>query len=91
MSVIEMSTTAREYREVQAMIKELEAEADALKQKMIAAMDASKADEMTAGEYTIRYSLYESARLDSTRLKKEQPDVYAAYTKKSVSTRFHVA
>ena len=52
-----MIELARTYRELQAMIKELEAEADALKQSMINEMDEAKADTMTAGEYTIRYSL----------------------------------
>ena len=86
-----MTELARAYRELQAMIKELEAEADILKQSMINEMDEAQADTVTAGEYTIRYSLYEGARLDSTKLKNEQPDVYAAYTKSTVSTRFQVA
>ena len=54
MSTIELSTKAKEYRELQAMIKELEAEAEALKQQMIGEMDARNIDELAAGEYTIR-------------------------------------
>ncbi len=68
MSTNELTSTAREYREIQAMIKELEAEADALKQNMIAEMDARKIDALEAGEFTIRWSLYESSRLDSKAL-----------------------
>jgi len=86
-----LSSTAREYRELQAQIKALEAEADALKQEMIREMDTQQLEELHAGEYTIRYSLYESARIDATRLKEEQPDLYSTYTKKTVSTRFQVA
>ena len=91
MSTIEITTKAREYREIQAMIKKLEAEADALKQQMIKEMDARNLEKLEAGEYTIRWSLYESSRLDSTKLKTEQPDVYAAYTKSTTETRFQVA
>ena len=91
MSINEITLKAREYREIQAMIKELEAEADALKQQMIAAMDAEQVDKLEAGEYTIRYSLYESKRLDSSKLKVKEPDLYAAYLKSTVSTRFQVA
>ena len=91
MSTLELTTTAREYREIQAMIKELEAEADALKQTMISEMDSRKLEELAAGEYTIRWSLYESSRLDSKKLKAEHSDLYAACTKRAVATRFRVA
>ena len=91
MSTIELSTKAKEYRELQAMIKELEAEADALKQQMIGEMDARNIEELAAGEYTIRWSLYENNRLDTTRLKVDHADLYSAYTKRTVSTRFQVA
>lgn len=91
MSTNDMTTKAREYREIQATIKELEAQADALKQQMIAEMDARKAEKMEAGEYTIHWSLYETSRLDSTKLKADHGDLYAAYTKKTTATRFQVA
>ena len=91
MSINDLTNTAREYRELQAAIKELEAEADALKQTMIAEMDARQVEKLEAGEYTIRWSLYESSRLDSAKLKAEHGDLYAAYTKLTTSTRFQVA
>jgi len=91
MSNIEMTAKAREYREIQAMIKELEAEADTLKIAMIAEMDAQNVETLAAGEFTVHWKLVESSRLDSTKLKTEQPDVYAAYTKRTTSTRFQVA
>jgi len=83
--------TAREYRELQAQIKELNAQAEALKQEMIREMDAQQLEETHAGEYTICYSLYESSRFDVTRLKNEKPDLYSTYIKKTVSARFQVA
>ena len=73
-----IETTAREYREIQAQIKALEAEAEALKQKMINEMDTLQAEELVAGEYTIRYTVYESTRLDSKKFKTEQPELYAS-------------
>ena len=91
MTMENMITKAREYRELQAMIKEMEAEADALKQQMIAEMDAQNVDELAAGEYTIRWSLYESNRLDTTALKKALPEIAAQFTKLTTSTRFQVA
>lgn len=91
MSTNDMTATAKSYREIQAMIKELEAEAETLKQQMIREMDTRNAEQLVAGEYTIRWSLYESSRLDSAKLKADHADLYAAYTKKTVSTRFQVA
>ena len=91
MTNIEMTVTARTYREIQAEIKELEAQADALKQTMIREMDAQGVEELAAGEYTVRWSLYESSRLDTTALKKALPDVAAQYSKRTTSTRFQVA
>ena len=91
MSTNEMTTNARTYREIQAEIKELEAQADALKQSIIREMDARGIEELTAGEYTIRWGLYESNRLDSSKLKAEHADLYAAYCKTNTSIRFQVA
>ena len=86
-----METIAKEYRALQAQIKALETEADMLKQMMIKEMDSLQADELSVGEYTIRYTVYESTRLDSKKLKDEQPELYASYTKQTTACRFQVA
>jgi predicted phage-related endonuclease len=91
MSTNDLTTTARSYREIQAEIKALEEQAAALKQQMIKEMDARNVEKLEAGEYTIRWSLYESSRLDSAKLKADHGDIYAAYTKKTAATRFQVA
>ena len=91
MTISEMTTTAREYREIQAFIRELTEQADALKQKMIAEMDSRRVDKLSAGEYTISYIVYESNRLDSPKLKTEHADLYNAYCKSSTATRFQVS
>ena len=91
MSTIEMTVTARTYREIQAEIKALQEQADALKQRMIAEMVARQVDKLAAGEYTLCYSVYESNRLDSVKLKAEHADLYAAYCKPTTATRFQVA
>ncbi len=91
MSTADLTATAREYRELQADIKALTEQADALKQRMIRELDARQTDKMTAGEYTIRWNLYESSRLDSAKLKAEHPDLYAAYCNRTTATRFQVA
>ncbi|MCL2338204.1 MAG: hypothetical protein FWC60_12400 [Firmicutes bacterium] len=91
MNKAEIAKAAKEYRQLQVMIKELEAEAETLRQSIISSMDQENLTELAAGEYTIHWNLYESSRLDTARLKKELPDLYGAYIKRTVSTRFQVA
>lgn len=91
MSVIEMGSTANEYRALQAEIKALEEQAEALKQKMISEMDARQTEELTAGEYIIRWKPYEASRVDTTALKNELPDIAAQFTKKTLACRFTVS
>ena len=91
MSITDIAQTAREYRTLQADIKDMESQADALKQLLIRECDARQADEIRAEDYTIRYKLVESSRLDGGKLKADHPELYQAYTKSSVSTRFAVA
>ena len=85
-----LENTARTYRELQASIKKLETEVDAVKQQLIQEMDVRQVDILTAGQYTIRYKLYETSRLDTTALKSARPDVYAEFCKAVMSTRFQV-
>ena len=89
MSIIDITTTARAYREIQAAIKELEEQAANLKQAMIGEMDARQTEELNAGGYTIRYALVESSRVDTAKLK--AAGLYGDYSKRTTATRFQVA
>ena len=91
MSINEITTKAREYRELQVMIKQLEEEADAIKAAITAHMDAENTDTLQADVFTIRWTAYTSSRVDTTALKKELPDVAARYTKTTEARRFQVA
>lgn len=91
MSTIEISTKAKEYKELQNFIKQLQDEADTLKAAITAEMEATGTDTMTTDLFTIRWTEYQSARVDTTALKKELPDVAARYTKTSIAKRFQVA
>ena len=86
-----MLAAATEYREIKRQIAELETEADVLKKIMVDEMDAKRVEKLQAGPFEIRYTLVESIRLDTASFKKEQPDLYSAYSKSTVSTRFQVA
>jgi len=91
MSIIELTTIAMEYKELQATIKDLEEQAETLKQEMIKELDARNVERVQAGPFSIRYTLVESARLDTKALKNDHAELCMTYTKTSVSTRFQVA
>ena len=86
-----LATKAREYRELQAMIKELEAEAEAVKATITAELDAQGVDTIQADIFTIRWTAYTSQRVDTAALKKELPDIATRYTKTTEARRFQVA
>jgi len=89
MSITEIANNAREYREIQAEIKALQEQADALKAALIAEMDTQQADSLQAGEYTLRYTVYESTRVDTAKLKKS--GLYADYSTTGTALRFSIA
>ena len=89
MSISEMEAKARELRQLQALIEEAQAEAEALKDAIKAAMGDSES--IQAGEYKITWKAVTSSRIDTTALKKALPDVAERFTKETTTRRFCVA
>lgn len=85
----DMEMKIRELRQLQALIAEAEAEAEAIKDQIKAQMGDS--EELLAGEYKVTWKVIESSRLDTTALKKALPDVVERFTKKTAARRFCVA
>lgn len=91
MSTQEIQSKARELRELKRMQEELQAEVSALEDAIKAELTARAVDEISAGEYRIRWTVYTSSRVDTTALKKELPDVAARFTKTTEARRFTVS
>lgn len=89
MSINEMEAKARELRQLQALIEEAQAEAEAIKDDLKAAMGDSEA--VQAGEYKITWKPVTSARIDTAALRKALPDVAERFTKEITVRRFVVA
>ena len=89
MSISEMEAKARELRQLQALIEEAQAEAEALKDAIKAAMGDS--DSIQAGEYKITWKAVTSSRIDTTALEKALPDVAERFTRETTTRRFCVA
>ena len=79
MSISEMEVKARELRQLQALIEEAQAEAEAIKDAIKAAMGDSES--VQAGEYRITWKAVTSSRIDASALRKVLPDVAERFTK----------
>ena len=89
MSINEMEAKARELRQLQALIEEAQAEAEAIKDALKAAMGDSES--VQAGEYKITWKAVTSSRIDTTALRKSMPDVAERFTRETTTRRFCVA
>ena len=91
MSTKDIQSRAREIKELMRLREELDAEITTLQDEIKAEMTAQRIEEMTAGEYKIRWTTVKSMRLDSKALKSAYADLYSQYSKESVSRRFSIA
>ena len=89
MSISEMEVKARELRQLQALIEEAQAEAEAIKDAIKATMGDSES--VQAGEYRITWKAVTSSRIDTSALRKALPDVAERFTKETTTRRFIVA
>lgn len=88
MSINELEAKARELRQLQA-IDEAQAEAEALKDAIKAAMGDREA--IQAGEYKITWKAVTASRVDTVALRKALPDVAERFTHTTTTRRFCVA
>ncbi len=89
MSINELESKCRELRQLQALIDEAQAEAEALRDAIKAAMGPQEA--IQAGEYKVTWKPVTSTRLDATALRKALPDVAERFTRTTTVRRFTVA
>ena len=90
MSKVELLAKIELLNKYEAMMDEIKAEADTIRNSIKAEMEAREVEELIAGQYIIRYTAVLSNRFDSTAFKKVLPDLYKAYTKQVSSRRFTI-
>lgn len=91
MSKIELLAKIELLNKCEAMMEELKAEADTIRNTIKAEMEAREVEELIAGQYIVRYTAVLSNRFDSTAFKKVMPEIYKAYTKQVSSRRFSIS
>lgn len=91
MSKIELLAKIELLNKYEAMMEELKAEAETIRNTIKAEMEAREVEELIAGQYIVRYTSVLSNRFDTTAFKKVMPDIYKAYTKQVSSRRFSIS
>ena len=91
MSTIEITSKIEALKELESLIEEAKAEAEALRDEIKTEMLNRNTEEMEAGQYIVRWTPVLSQRFDSTAFKKVMPDIYKSFTKQVSSRRFSIA
>ena len=91
MSTVEIASKIESLKDLETLIEEAKAEAEALRDEIKAEMLSRNTEEMEAGQYIIRWTSVLTQRFDTTAFKKVMPDVYKEYTKQVSSRRFSIA
>ena len=91
MSTIELESRIRKMQEWEALAEEARAEAEALRDEIKAEMMARDIEELSAGQFIVRWTSILSNRFDTTGFKKAYGDLYKQYTKQTASRRFTIS
>ena len=87
----DLNKTARDLLEVRAMIKELEAEAEALTDQIKAAMIDRYTETLEGDGWKATWKNVQSSRFDSKAFKAQHGDLYEAFSKPTTTTRFLIS
>ena len=88
MSIQEINTVANDLISVRQMIEELQAEAEALTDKLKGAMVDQGTEVLQGDGWKASWKNVGSNRFDSKAFKADHADLYGQYSKATVSTRF---
>ena len=91
MSTVEITSKIESLKDLESLIEEAKAEAEALRDEIKAEMLSRDTEEMEAGQYIVRWTSVLTQRFDTTAFKKVMPDVYKEFTKQVSSRRFSIA
>ena len=80
MSKIELLAKIELLNKYEAMMEELKAEADSVRNSIKAEMEAREVEELIAGQYIVRWTSVLSNRFDSTSFKKVLPELYSLFS-----------
>ena len=91
MSANEMTTKIEALRDLEELIEEAKVEAETLRDEIKAEMMARGTEELSVGQFIVRWTSILSNRFDTTGFKKAYSDLYKQYTKQTASRRFTIS
>lgn len=91
MSTNQIMSKIEALLEWEKIMAEAKAEADVLRAEIKQEMVNRNTEELSVGQYIVRWTSVLSQRFDATAFKKVMPDIYKAYLKQVASRRFTIA
>ena len=91
MSANEMTTKIEALRDLEELIEEAKAEAETLRDEIKAEMMARDIEELSVGQFIVRFTSILSNRFDTTGFKRAYADLYKEFTKQTASRRFTIS
>lgn len=77
-----------ELKAIEARIAELKNQADVIKNEIKKEMGAK--EQATVDEFKIHWTVVISTKLDGSKLKKEDPELWNKYSKEDITRRFSI-
>ena len=88
----ELLAKIEELNEYEAIINELKAEAEEIRNSIKAEMEAREVEELKVDQYIVRFTSVLTSRFDTKKFKEKfGEDIYKAFTKEVASRRFSIA
>lgn len=84
----DLNSTAKDLISVRQMIKELQGEAEALTDKLKAAMVTQGTEVLLGGDRKASWKNVSSSRFDSKAFRADHAKLYGQYSKPTITTRF---
>ena len=91
MSTIEIQAQIESLRALEELIEEAKAEAETLRDAIKQEMLIRDTEELSAGQYIVRWTSVLTSRFDTTAFKKVMPEIYKAYLKQVSSRHFTIS
>lgn len=90
-STMELIKKIEELKEIEALIKEAQEEADKLKEEIKKEMTRQNTEKMKVGRYTVHWTVVHTDRFDSKAFQQSHLDIYNMYVRESISRRFSIS
>ena len=91
MSANEITTKIEALRELEELIEEAKVEAESLRDEIKAEMLSRNTEEMSVGQYIVRFTSILSNRFDTAGFKRAYGELYKEFTKQTASRRFTIS